>query len=194
MPQAPPSPPGPSSHPARPAAEALRTVRAPAASRLTGGGRGGFGLVELLVAMALFVTAVLAGLPLLIRGLLDVRTGRELSTAVVHAGSAVETTLLRESFEGLGAEPGVEHFSRRRRLWLETPPPPPDTVLWERRTSLRAYSLEALDDGRIEDDEALAGEAEGAAFAVLEVEVVRPGGSSGRAVRIRTLQMMPRMP
>lgn len=153
-----------------------------------------FGLLELLVAMVLFIAAVLAGVPLLIRGLLDIRTGGELSAAVTHAGSAVEVTALRRSLDGAGGEPLVEHFSRRERRWIPSPPEPPDRSLWERRTALHPYPLEALDDGLLDEEEALPAGADGTAFVAVDVEVLRPGGRGVPEVRLRRLLMVPESP
>lgn len=132
-------------------------------------GSGG-ALLELLLASALFLVAVLSVTPLFLRAAGDVRAGRERSEAAALAEGLIES----------GAETGLHFHSVAGRRWARRPPAAPDRASWTARVDLRVYPLDALDDGRIEAAEAST-ETDGSAEAPVrllgrEVELTRTVG------------------
>lgn len=143
----------------------------------------GFGLLELLLAAALFLVVVLGALPLFVRAILDVRAGRDRSVASDHGRSQIE----RSSALGLSAEPAasrLEYYSATQGEWRSAAPEGEDQVLWIRRTTVRLYPLGAIEDGRLDPAEALEPGAgtDGGELTEIEVEVGRGLRSDGRGL------------
>lgn len=142
---------------------------------------GGWSLIELLLASALFLVALLAATPLFVRAVGDVRAGGVRSTASALAQDALESALPPPVAGSPVAR--VEYYSFERRHWLAEPPAPPDRALWVRETKGLLYPLAAISDGRVAPGESTPGgdcrPADSPAICLLGVRVElsrRPGG------------------
>jgi hypothetical protein len=106
-------------------------------------------LVELTVAGAVLLLALLATLPLLARSLSDVARGGARAEA---SGAAQDALEFRHWSSGDGAI-SRHYFSVTERRWSAEPPAAPDRTRWVREIRVVKLGLEALQDGLLEEVE-----------------------------------------
>lgn len=184
------------------------------------GGRGqaGLTLIEVLVAAALLLIIAVGILPLFTRALVNNNAGNEYTKVSNHGKSRVEEAFqlpFNDPFlmtvpAGQDAGVVVEHYREDTKTWELGPTPSPlpadpsspfgvVQVPWERTTTVRQYSTEAIHD---EDDaevdlkkaDALSGGTDPVFVHLKEVEVLvestRSGGplGAGKQVVLRTFK------
>lgn len=178
----------------------------------------GLSLVEVLVAAALLLIIAVGILPLFTRALFNNNAGNEYTKVSNHGKSRVEEAyqlpfngpLLMTVDAGQDSKVTVEHYREDTESWEPGPTPSPlptDTsnpfgvvqIPWERTTTVRQYSTEAIDDEDnavvdLKKDDALAGGTDPVFIHLKEVEVLvestRSGGplGEGKQVVLRTFK------
>jgi len=145
----------------------------------------GFSLVELLIAMLLFLLVVVGVLPLFLSSISNNVAGNDYLHASNFARSDLEQ-LHKVPF----ADPSLaiagggttltadDYFAQDPKQtavgqWVATPAaaPPAQEVLWKRTATVRQYSIDAFADGTLTTDEALDGSADPTFVHLKEVRV-----------------------
>jgi len=173
----------------------------------------GFSLIEALIAAALLLIISLGLIPLFARSIADNTTGSDSTQATNHGKTQLEE-LIQAPFGGqevtvpVGAEMAEtreswaqgdpEEVGDADEGWWPGQPTDKGTVLWERVTRVRQYSISDLDDGKL--DNPLPGGTQASAVQLKEIEVelenpkrqsILRGGSGGGANRSElTLRMI----
>lgn len=184
------------------------------------GGRrqAGLTLIEVLVAAALLLIIAVGILPLFTRALVNNNAGNEYTKVSNHGKSRVEEAFqlpfndptLMTVPAGQDAAVVVEHYREDTKTWEPGPTPSPlpadpsnpfgvVQIPWERTTTVRQYSTQAIDDedGDVVDlkkADALSGGTDPVFVHLKEVEVLvestRSGGplGAGKQVVLRTFK------
>lgn len=180
--------------------------------------QAGLSLVEVLIAAAILLIVAVGILPLFTRALVNNNAGNEYTKVSNHGKSRVEEAFQLPFNEptlmtvpaGQNAGVVVEHYRDDTGTWEPGPPPSPPPadptnpfgvvqIPWQRTTTIRQYSTEAIHD---EDDdevdlkiaEALSGGTDPVFVHLKEVEVLvestRTGGplGEGKQVLLRTFK------
>lgn len=174
----------------------------------------GFSLIEALIAAAILLIISLGLIPLFARSIADNTTGADSTQAANHGKTQLEE-LIQVPFgsEQVTVPAGAE-FSETRESWAQGDPQevgdpdegwwpgePADkgTVLWERVTRVRQYSISDLDDGKLDNPLPGGTQASSVQLKEIEVELENPkrlsilrggsgGGAGSRELTLRTLK------
>lgn len=123
-----------------------------------GRSRAGFTLLEVLIAMALFLVVALGILPLFTQSMTSNLSGRESTVAANFARSRVEQFFqLAFNSADLTIDDGTEkvfedYYSEQDDEWKDGAAPldGSDPAVWTRTTTVRQYSSNALEDGTLD--------------------------------------------
>lgn len=173
----------------------------------------GFSLIEALIAAAILLIISLGLIPLFARSIADNTTGADSTQATNHGKTQLEE-LIQVPFGGQDVTvPAGANLAETRESWAQGDPyevgdpdegwwpgQPTDkgTVLWERVTRVRQYSVSDLDDGKL--DNPLPGGTQASSVQLKEIEVelenpkrqsiLRGGSGGGTGRRELTLRMI----
>lgn len=137
----------------------------------------GAGLLELVLATALFLTAAVVIGPLFSVAERSALEGRSRARASRFAAEHLELWTPGEEVE---AEVKVEYLWPESGEWR--PEPPPAGSSWVRETQVNVLAMEALDDGRVDLHETLDEGAPPQPLALVRVEVRMRRGSAAHPV------------
>lgn len=158
----------------------------------------GFSIVETLIAASILLIIMVGLLPLFVRALTDNAQSRR-STEVANAARSEVERLMQLDFNHpeLTLTSGTElettfYYVPSLKLWKSSTEFTPDgTETYQRTTTIRQYSRSAVDDGVIEDDEALAWDADPSQIHLKEIQVALDGPSEfARPAKTVTLRVM----
>lgn len=172
----------------------------------------GFSLIEVMIAAGVLLIIALGLLPLFTRAIVNNQAGNEYTQVSNHGKSRVETLFQLPFGDVELTVPDGSTELVTEEYWLEplqqetetlgswetgpSPDPPPagQMVLWTRTTTIRQYSVNALDDGELTIDEALDGGTDPIFVHLKEIQVQaespRIGGplAGGKQVLLRMLK------
>lgn len=129
---------------------------------------GGFSLVEVLVASFFLLVVLLGVLPVFTRSMVTNQMAYDNTRAAAFARSEIEN-YMQAPFNDPGGTPVMdlpvgqseletdEYFDPVTHTWVTGPPPPGTSYLWSRNIKVRQFHISAIDNGELEDTEALAG-------------------------------------
>lgn len=137
----------------------------------------GFSLVELLVAMTFMAIIATGIVPFMMRSTTSNMTSYETSN-VTNVGR----NTLERYFQANFNDPIVtissgsslvlnEYFSKDDKVWKVMPVESGDHAKWTRDITVRQFAISAIDDGALDESEALDGTAPPAQVALKQVEV-----------------------
>lgn len=158
----------------------------------------GFSIVETLIAAAILLIIMVGLLPLFVRALTDNAQSRR-STEVANAARSEVERLMQLNFNHpeLTITAGSElettfYYIPYLKEWKSSADFTPDgTESYERITTIRQYSRSAVDDGVIEDDEALPAGTDASQIHIKEIQVALNGPSEfARPAKTVTLRAM----
>lgn len=150
------------------------------------GAEAGFSMIEALIAAAILLMIALGLLPLFSRSIMDNSNGNDLTQGSNHGRAQLEE-LIQVPFnnEAVTVPGGAEMLevvdswaqgepdesNDEDEGWWPDEPSDKGTVLWRRTTRVRQFSVTSLADGRLEDDESLAGGTQANFVQLKQVEV-----------------------
>lgn len=156
----------------------------------------GVSLIEAVIAAGLLLVIAAGILPLFAQALSNNQSGSD-STWVSNTARTQVEELIELPFGGaaMTLTTGTElvttsYYSLEYRKWVdgEAPLDGSDPALWTRITTIRQYSINALDDDKLETSEALNADADPGQVHFKEIEVAvagtRQGGPLGPSRRI----------
>ena len=166
----------------------------------------GFSLVEVVIASAIFLVIAIGVLPLFTRSINSNLIGNDYMNAANHGRSGLET-FHQMDFNSAALSPDPAATSKEVKDywsqgdpqktgdegWLATPPTTAQT-LWQRTTTVRQYSVNALADGNLKTDEALPGGTDPIFVHLKEIRIqvqsTRGGGAlgGGKQITLRVLK------
>lgn len=129
---------------------------------------GGFSLVEVLVASFFLLVILLGVLPIFTRSMVTNQMAYDNTRAAAFARSEVEN-YMQAPFNDPGGTPVMdlpvgqtelekdEYFDPETHAWVAGPAPPGTSYLWSRNIKVRQFHISAIDNGVLEDSEALTG-------------------------------------
>lgn len=122
------------------------------------GKRGGFSLIEVMVASIMFLAVAVGIVPMFVQSMGSNVAGFESTKGTNYNRSQLEE-LQQLPFnsvllEPTGDDPRRDYFSMESARWIPGEPPGDgsDTALWVRTTAVRQYHMSALDDGLLEPE------------------------------------------
>lgn len=124
----------------------------------------GFSLIEVLIAGAILLVVALGTLPLFTRAMISNKSGAESTSVSNFARERLEEfNQLPFDSPDLTIDAGTskvfdEYYSLQDKRWKDytnTTIPTTDPAGWTRTTTVRQYSVTALDDGKLDPAEAL---------------------------------------
>ena len=161
----------------------------------------GVSLIEAVIAAGLLLVIAAGILPLFATALSNNQSGAD-STSVSNTARTQVEELIELPFNNTqitlttGSELVIEsYYSLADKKWVAGPAPGDgsDPALWTRTATIRQYSINALDDEKLETSEALTSDADPGQVHLKELEVAvagtRQGGPLGPSRRI-TLRML----
>jgi hypothetical protein len=159
----------------------------------------GVSLIEAVIAAGLLLVIAAGILPLFAQALSNNLSGSE-STTVSNAARTQVERLLELPFNSAqitlttGSELVIaSYYSLAYQKWMDGVAPVGDPAIWTRTTTIRQYSINALDDQLLETSEALTSDADPGQVHFKEIEVAvagtRQGGPLGPSRRI-TVRML----
>jgi hypothetical protein len=161
----------------------------------------GLSLIEASIAAALLLVIAVGTIPMFAQALSNNVAGADSTAASNSARSQTEELFQLPFISPLltltaGSELVTEaYFSISQKKWLAGPVPPGSTdALWTRTSTIRQYSVNALDDGTLDPAEALDADADLGQVHLKEIEVgvlgTRSAGPLGpsRRVSVRMLK------
>ncbi len=167
----------------------------------------GFSIVEVLIAAAILLIIAIGVLPLFTRSMVNNVSGGESTTVTSFGRSDVEELFqLPFAHADLDVAPSQTQKDLPKEYWLPGsinvmgdeswgPTAPGPLFPWERETTVRDFHIEALDDGLLEESEALDGGAEPGRLHFKSISSTvssgrAPGSAlgSGRQITLRTLK------
>lgn len=161
-------------------------------------GESGVSLVEILLASTLFLVIALATVPMFTRAMVSNTSGND-STKVANfaRGRVEEFVQLPFGNSALTIEEGTEktfqeYFSGRTKSWKAGTAPADDPAQWLRISTIRQYSVEALEDQTVDPAEALPAGSDPSLIHLkeIQVQVSQVGGwyGPGKTITLRTLK------
>ena len=118
----------------------------------------GFSLVEVLIASGIFLIIVIGILPLFTRAMIDNTAGADYTTASNMAKTAEEQRsqlrLNDASISLAGAATSLQQFEywiKTTKKWAAGTSSAPANSVWRRRTTVRQFRLDDLDDDELFD-------------------------------------------
>lgn len=160
----------------------------------------GFSLLEVLVASAILLVVAIGILPLFVSSIRSNQQGNDSTKVANFARERLEeffeypfnsTTLTIDTGNARSYD---EFYSSADGIWKPGVPPTDDPELWSRRTTVRQYSAQALEDGILEAAEILPASASASQIHLKEIEVTvtssRQAGmlGPGKRLTLRTLK------
>lgn len=151
------------------------------------GRSAGFSLIEVLIAAALLLAIALGVLPLITRSMVNNLSGSE-STKVANMGRSRLEQVYQLPFGSpemtvtAGSENVLdEYFSLQDEVWKDgvAPVDGSDPAMWTRTTTIRQYSVNALDDEVLDPAEALPAGTDLSRIHLKSVEIVVQGLRAG---------------
>jgi hypothetical protein len=163
-----------------------------------GHGEQGLSLIEVMFASLLFLAVALGVVPMFTQSMVSNSSGND-STKAANFARARAEELTQYEFNhpdltiDAGSEKTVEEYYGTDSQWHLYPIPNGDTPPWSRRTIVRQYNVDALDDDRVEMAEALAAGSDPTFIHLKEIQVtVEQGGSVftslAKTITVRTLR------
>ena len=149
--------------------------------------RGGFSLVELLVALTFLAIIAVGLVPFLMRSTVNNMTSNETSNLTNMARSTLERYFQADFNDPIvtlttGTESVVsEYFSNKDSEWKPMPVASGDTPQWLRDVTVRQFAITAIDDGVLQPAEALDASAAASQIALKQIEVYVEGQAGMRA-------------
>lgn len=169
-------------------------------------GEEGFSVVEVLIAAGIFLIIAIGILPLFMTSMRSNMAGNEYMQAVNHGRSGLES-FHQKGFESADLTLAAGQTEKLVTDWYlvgdptrmgdETWTTTPDAAVlppWRRTTSVRQYSVTALNDLNLQDSDALAGGTDDIFVHLKEIRVRMQGaraeglGSGGKGVTLRVLK------
>lgn len=163
-------------------------------------GEGGFSLVEVMIAVLLFLLIVLGMAPLFARAGLSNAAGAD-STTLSHFSRSQAEELIQDFFNsapltiagGTTMTETVEYWDESSESFSLDPPAVGEEPRWNRITRIRQFNISDLDDdGLLTDDEALDGNAPTNFVHLKEIEVRVESNRNlllgGRGIVVKTLK------
>ncbi|HYG64411.1 MAG TPA: hypothetical protein VEL74_17670 [Thermoanaerobaculia bacterium] len=127
-----------------------RTIQPRAAANIRS---GGFSVIEVLIASAIFLVIAVGLLPLFAQSITSNLAGRETTDTTNHGRSRLEEIDQLSFFNPnltvpAGETEGTvqEYWSQKDKIWKAGAPPLADPALWMRTTRVRQFSVSDLND------------------------------------------------
>ena len=159
----------------------------------------GMTLLEILIASLIFLAISLGVVPMFTQSMISNTSGND-STKAANFARARAEELKQLPFNHLdltiesGSEKALEeYYTSDDGLWHAYPIPTGAQPEWSRLTTIRQYNVDALEDDRVEIDEALPAGSDASFIHLKEIQVAvqQAGGlftSSAKAITVRTLR------
>ncbi|REJ82643.1 MAG: hypothetical protein DWQ36_12730 [Acidobacteria bacterium] len=158
----------------------------------------GFSIVETLIAASILLIVMVGLMPLFIRAVTDNAQGRQ-STEVANSARSEVERLMQLDFNHaeLTIAAGTElettsYYIPRYKVWKDSDEFTPDgTETYQRVTTIRQYSRDALSDDLLEDDEALPAGTDSSQIHLKEIQVALAGPTEfARPAKTVTLRVL----
>lgn len=162
---------------------------------------GGFSLVEVLVASFFLMVVLLGLLPVFTRSMVTNQMAYDNTRAAAFARSEMEN-YMQAPFDDPTATavmdvPAAEselvteqYFDSATQAWVDGAPPSGTRYEWTRKVTVRQYHISAIDNGVLDSNEALGGDAHAGNVHLKQVLIeIQRGGESSLLGPARTITL-----